>query len=151
MEELMRKDLLSKLLNNNVNISTRYLSSHSCYSTTLELHKSYETHISDWIISRQNTGKTISESIDKTHSDLILKIVRLIDQIDTNFSINCNFAIEDSKIMTSLKIYKEEKCDGDTIIWIYHKIKSEESAELLLIQAKKFIIGELTKIKESIS
>lgn len=150
MEELMQKDLLSKLLNNNVNISTRYLSSHSCYSTTMELHKTYETHVSDWIISRQNSGKTINESIEKAHSDLILKITRLIDQINTNFSINCNFAIENSKIITCIKIYKEEKCDGDTVTWIYHKVKSEESAELLLIQAKKFIVDELTKIKESI-
>lgn len=147
----MKKDLLSKLLSNNVNIKTKYLPSHSCYSTNMELSKPYYNHISNWMISSQNIGKTINESIEKTYSNLILIISELIDQIDTHYLIYCDFSVENLKIITDLKIQRQEKCNGDTITWIYHKVKSEESAELLLIQAKKFIVDELTKIKESIS
>lgn len=147
----MKKDLLRKLLINNANIATEYFRHYELYSTNIEINICPNDDTCNWKISGQNSNKSISESVGLAHSDLLTKISRLIDSIDDYFYVKCIFKLEGNKIMTELSIECEERSDGKTKTWIYHKVKSEESAELLLIQAKKFIVDELTKIKESIS
>lgn len=149
MKELMQKDLLSKLLTNNATISTEYFPRHEVYSSKIEIDKLFSEYT--WRITSQNTGKTINTSLINSYSELLLEISRLIEGIDTLFTINCKYFIENKKLLTGLEIKLEERPEGYTWTHIYHKIKSEESAELLLIQAKKFIVDELIKIKESIS
>ena len=149
MEELMQKDLLSKLLNNNASISTEYFTRHEVYSSKIEINKRFPEYV--WKITSQNTGKTINTSLANSYSRLLTGISKLIEGINNLFTVKCKYFIENKKLLTELEITLEEKCSGDTWTFIYHKIQSEESAELLLIQAKKFIVDELTKIKESIS
>lgn len=149
MEELMQKDLLSKLLSNNTIVTTEYIRSHKFYSSKIETNKPVQKYL--WRITSQDTGKTISESLLKSYSRMLFEITRLINNIDDLFVINCKYSVENKKLLTELEIKLEEKSDGYSWTWIYHKVKSEESAELLLIQAKKFIVDELTKMKESIS
>lgn len=147
----MKKDLLHKLLINNANIVTEYFRKHKVYVTCIEINICPNDDTCNWKVSGQNSSKSISESVELAYLDLLTKISQLIDCIDDYFYVKCIFKLEDNKIMTELSIECEEKCESKTKILIYHKVKSEESAELLLIQVKKFIVDELTKTKESIS
>jgi hypothetical protein len=148
MEELMQKELLSKLLRNNASISTEYFTRHEVYSSQIEINKRFPEYV--WKITSQNTGKTINTSLVNSYTRLLNGISKLIEGINNLFTIKCKYFTENRKLLTELEITLEEKCSGNTWTFIYYKIKSEESAELLLIQAKKFIVDELTKLKESI-
>lgn len=148
MEELMQKDLLSKLLSNDATISTEYLTRHKVYSSKIKIDKLFTN--CQWIITTQDTADTIDCSLNNSYSKLLTEISRLIEGINNLFTVKCKYFIENKKLLTELEITLEEKCSGGTWTHIYHKIKSEESAELILIQATKFIVDELTKIKESI-
>ena len=152
----MQKDLLSKLLNARLQVKTEQLNSQNSqlyngkYKTSIVLHKEYGSNCF-WTISVFGASEEITSSINTAYDAFLKEIKRLCSDIDTLYQVECNYAIQNDVISTHLNIWLEERILGGLKTFISHKKNSVESAELLLIQAKKFIVDELTKIKESIS
>lgn len=149
----MQKDLLSKLLKAGLRIKTEQLNSqlyNGKYKTSVGLHKEY-TNNCFWKISVFGTSEEIDSSVNNAYKAFLEEIDRLCSNIDTLYRIECNYNVLNDGISTHLIIWLEEKIQGDLKTFIYCTKHSYESAELVLSQSKKFIVDELTKIKESIS
>ena len=148
----MQKDLLSKLLKAGLNVKTNQVSSETHqgkYKTSILFRKEYSSVF--WTISSSGSNEEISLSIEKAYDAFYSELTRLISCIDTLYSVKCWYNIRCESVLTDLNIRLEERIEGNLKTYISHEVSSSDSAESLLIQAKKFIVDELTKIKESIS